>query len=94
VDGNNEILPLAWAVVLIEDEDNWKWFLNNLKDCLYEVETISMVIVSDWNKGLHKAVQQELPNAYHSYYYPHLTDNIQAGYWLVFIYFGGQQMPI
>lgn len=29
-DGNNQMFPIAWAVVKIENEANWTWFLNIL----------------------------------------------------------------
>ena len=29
-DGDNRIVPLAWAVVEIENDDNWDWFLRQL----------------------------------------------------------------
>ena len=27
LDGNNEILPLVWALVPVENKENWQWFL-------------------------------------------------------------------
>ena len=33
-DGNNNIFPLAFAVVGQEDTTNWCWFLHQLKICL------------------------------------------------------------
>ena len=30
-DANNGMYPIAWAVVDVEDEDNWTWFLQMLK---------------------------------------------------------------
>ena len=33
-DGNNNILPVAWAVVETENAENWTWFLNLLVEDL------------------------------------------------------------
>jgi hypothetical protein len=33
-DGNNNIYPIAWAVVAKEDTENWQWFLEQLKEAL------------------------------------------------------------
>nr|GFA97019.1 hypothetical protein [Tanacetum cinerariifolium] len=33
-DGNNHIYPVAWAVVNIENNDNWTWFLELLEEDL------------------------------------------------------------
>src|SRR4051812_9485293 len=29
-DPNNQMYPIAWAVVLIENKDTWSWFIHNL----------------------------------------------------------------
>ena len=31
-DSNNQIYPLAWVVVTVENKQNWKWFLELLLD--------------------------------------------------------------
>ena len=30
VDGNNQMFPIAWGVVNVENKDNWKWFIQIL----------------------------------------------------------------
>jgi len=27
MDGNNQIFPIAWAIVKVENNDPWQWFL-------------------------------------------------------------------
>ncbi|XP_060211943.1 uncharacterized protein LOC132639517 [Lycium barbarum] len=33
-DGNNQMIPLAWAVVEVENKHNWTWFIRILKEDL------------------------------------------------------------
>jgi len=33
-DGNDQILPIAYAIVEVENKDSWKWFLELLIDDL------------------------------------------------------------
>ncbi|GJX07842.1 multidrug resistance-associated protein 5 [Tanacetum coccineum] len=33
-DGNNQIYPIAWAVVSVKNKDNWQWFMKLLIDDL------------------------------------------------------------
>jgi zinc finger SWIM domain-containing protein 3 len=77
LDGNNEILPLAWAIVPIEDRENWQWFLKNLKESFLNIDCERMVVISDRDKGLLEALQEVLPKSYHSNYSQHIADNIQ-----------------
>jgi hypothetical protein len=82
LDGNNEILPLSWAVVPVEDAENWTWFLNHMKSAFHEIEYEHTVIISDRDKGLQTAVSSVLPDAHHSYCCQHLADNIQKSFGL------------
>jgi MULE transposase domain len=68
IDSNNEILLIAWAIVSIEDTENWTWFLEHIEKCFYEIGNEGMVIISDKDKGLVMAISKVFPLAYHSYY--------------------------
>ena len=46
-DGDNRIVPLAWAVVEIENDDNWDWFLRQLAASLGLCEMEHLAIISD-----------------------------------------------
>ncbi|XP_070015766.1 uncharacterized protein [Nicotiana sylvestris] len=52
-DGNNQMLPLAWAVVEIENMHTWRWFVNLLKGDL------------QLGDGLENATTDLLPNSEH-----------------------------
>ncbi len=34
LDGNNELFPVAWAIISSEDEESWKFFIWHLKHVL------------------------------------------------------------
>lgn len=51
LDGNNEMFPLAWAIVSGEDEKTWSFFLHHLKNILQQTERgNNWCIISDRHK--------------------------------------------
>ena len=49
-DGDNRIVPIAWAVVEIENDINWAWFVNHLKIDLELGDGNNYTIISDRQK--------------------------------------------
>lgn len=49
-DSNNQVFPIAWAVVDIENKPNWTWFLELLNDDLGLDGGRGLVIISDQHK--------------------------------------------
>ncbi|OAY67503.1 hypothetical protein ACMD2_20959 [Ananas comosus] len=81
IDGNNCILPLAWAVVEGENRYSWQWFLEQLRDGVVGDRDSSrantvLTIVSDRQKGLIDAVSDVFPDAAHGYCIYHLSTNL------------------
>ncbi|GJV36620.1 calcium/proton exchanger [Tanacetum coccineum] len=56
-DANNQMYLIAWAVVRVENSDNWCWFLALLHDDLKLQQGTGLTLISDGHKGLHKAVR-------------------------------------
>ena len=57
VDGNNQVVPIAFALVESENSESWLWFLKLLKRALVEGrENVS--VLHDHNAGLLIAVQK------------------------------------
>ena len=49
-DGNNHIFPVAWAVVTVENKDNWSWFLELLGEDLEIPSGQGLTLMSDQHK--------------------------------------------
>ncbi|CAI9264611.1 unnamed protein product [Lactuca saligna] len=64
-DANDKIYPIAWAVVNVENKQNWKWFLELLIDDLHLNLGNGFSLMSDQHKGLIKAVKELLPYVEH-----------------------------
>jgi Transposase, Mutator family len=54
-DGNNQLCIVAFAVVAIEDNDNWLWFLSKLVVDFQGIE----VFIADYSKGIEAAYFQD-----------------------------------
>ncbi|XP_019082513.1 PREDICTED: uncharacterized protein LOC104704215 [Camelina sativa] len=76
-DANNGMYPMAWAVVDIENEDNWVWFLEKLKVDFNLQEGQGFTIISDRQKGLLNAVERELPYVEHRMCARHIYGNLK-----------------
>lgn len=51
-DANNQMYPIAWAVVNVENRDNWCWFLAALSEDLHLYNGAYLTIISDGHKVL------------------------------------------
>ena len=49
-DGNNQVYPIAWAVVSVENKENWSWFMQCLIDDLGNAAGHGLTIISDQHK--------------------------------------------
>ena len=75
-DANNQMYPVAWAVVERETNDTWKWFIALLiKDLEINDNGAGWVFISDQQKGLINAMKDYLPNAEHRMCARHIYAN-------------------
>ncbi|XP_060179477.1 uncharacterized protein LOC132609489 [Lycium barbarum] len=81
VDGNNNIFPIAYAIVEKECKDTWQWFLNYLTIHIEIEEQYLWTFMSDKQKGLLEAFEEVLPNVSHRFCARHLHNNFKnAGF--------------
>ncbi|XP_052621081.1 uncharacterized protein LOC128126928 [Lactuca sativa] len=77
-DDNNGIFPIAWAVVSVENKENWKWFLETLSEDLQcWNDGNSLVLISYQHKGLIEAVKEVFPAAEHRQCAIHIYANFR-----------------
>nr|GFC36997.1 hypothetical protein CTI12_AA204890 [Tanacetum cinerariifolium] len=76
-DGNNQMFPIAWAVVNIENTDNWEWFLASLCEDLRLNGGDYMTVISYGHKGLIDTVKNLLPYAEHGQCARHIYANFK-----------------
>ncbi|GJW40778.1 hypothetical protein Tco_0066623 [Tanacetum coccineum] len=76
-DANNQMFPIAWAVVEVENKNNWCWFLSLLHDDLELDDGKGLTIISDAHKGLIEAVSTWFPDAEHRQCTRHIYANFK-----------------
>lgn len=79
VDANDTLFPLAFAVVDSETDDNWMWFLSELRKLL-GVSTDKMpilTILSERQNGVVEAVETHFPSAYHGFCLRHVSESFR-----------------
>ncbi|ESQ49473.1 hypothetical protein EUTSA_v10020100mg [Eutrema salsugineum] len=90
VDGDDEVFPLAFAVVDAETEDNWEWFLLQLRSALTTPSPINFVddqqkdlhescpitFVADRQKNLQESIPKVFANSFHGYCLRYLTEEL------------------
>ncbi|XP_057746915.1 uncharacterized protein LOC130966162 [Arachis stenosperma] len=74
-DANNHIFVVTYAIVDVENKDNWKWFLDLLQSDLGNYNDNKLCIISDMQKGLIPAVKEVMPMAQHRFCVWHLWQN-------------------
>nr|GEX14565.1 hypothetical protein CTI12_AA176900 [Tanacetum cinerariifolium] len=80
-DANNQMYPIAWAVVKVENIKNWSWFLSLLHDDLNLQQGTGLTLISDSHEvRLLDAVGDWLPNAEHKKCTRHVYANFKKKY--------------
>nr|GEW78238.1 hypothetical protein CTI12_AA105810 [Tanacetum cinerariifolium] len=76
-DANNQMFPIAWAIVKIENKNNWCWFLSLLCDDLDLQDGLGITIISDGHKRLVEAVKTWLHEVEHRHCDKHIYANFK-----------------
>ena len=75
LDGNSNIFPICIGIAEGENSDSWTWFLRNARVALGIGEGTGVVVLSDMEKGLERALADVLPQAQHSLCLFHIEKN-------------------
>ncbi|ERM95687.1 hypothetical protein AMTR_s00023p00214690 [Amborella trichopoda] len=79
VDANNELFPLAFAVVEKENYQNWYWFLSILSELLNGYPNLSaLTIISDRQKSLSEAIEKYFPTCLPSFCMRYMGENFKG----------------
>ncbi|GJR07408.1 heat stress transcription factor B-4-like protein [Tanacetum coccineum] len=78
LDLNNEIYPLAYALVEAERKSSWYWFLQCLGDDIDLHPNSNFTFISDRKKGIIPAIKTVYPE--HRYCLRHIHENMKHGW--------------
>ncbi|XP_068323884.1 uncharacterized protein [Pyrus communis] len=78
-DGDGALFPLAFGVVDEENDENWMWFLSELRVLLenYAEYMPRLTILSDRQKGIVDGVELNFPTAFHGFCMRYLSDSLR-----------------
>ncbi|GJS70060.1 transposase, MuDR, MULE transposase domain protein [Tanacetum coccineum] len=74
MDGNNQIVPIAFGICKGETGPCWSWWMSVLKECIGD--NPNLLFISDRHAAIALAVQNEFPLAYHVVCCRHLMMNL------------------
>ncbi|GJV67773.1 transposase, MuDR, MULE transposase domain protein [Tanacetum coccineum] len=74
MDGNNQIVPIAFGICKGETGPCWSWWMSVLKECIGD--NPNLLFISDRHAAIALAVQDEFPLAYHAVCCRHLMMNL------------------
>ena len=75
-DGDNHLFPLAFGIVDSENDKSWLWFMERVRYA-YGVRE-DLVIISDRNSSIPKAVHRVFPEAKYAVCMQHLWANVKS----------------
>ncbi|KFY65902.1 hypothetical protein V496_02260 [Pseudogymnoascus sp. VKM F-4515 (FW-2607)] len=77
IDANDNLLPLAWALVPTENVEWWSWFLGFVQEHFSWANSNNMVFISDRDKGIASAINTHFPNGNQAHCCQHIAANVQ-----------------
>ncbi|KAE8710974.1 Detected protein of confused Function [Hibiscus syriacus] len=78
LDGNEGFFPVAFAVVDVVNDDNWQWFLVQLKSALSIFQ--SVMFVADRQVGYIKPISMIFKNSHHDYCLHRLKEGLKGDF--------------
>ncbi|KAK2458871.1 MuDR family transposase [Trifolium repens] len=77
-DADGGLFPLAFAVVDVENDESWTWFMSELHKALeVNIECMPQIIfLSDGQKGIVDAIRRKFPKSSHAFCMRHLSESI------------------
>ncbi|KAI3886266.1 hypothetical protein MKX03_007986 [Papaver bracteatum] len=75
VDGENEIVPIAFSVVEEENDDGWGFFVQCVQNLVLGPSRKELTVITDMKESIVTSIKQFLPVAHHSFCLQHLTEN-------------------
>ncbi|KAL8166312.1 hypothetical protein V2J09_007811 [Rumex salicifolius] len=73
-DADDNVFPVAFAVVDSETDENWRWFLVQLKSAL--LTSNHLTFVADRQKGLKESIAEIFDNSFHGYCLRYLSEEL------------------
>ncbi|GMI84423.1 MUSTANG 7 [Hibiscus trionum] len=73
-DGDDSVFPVAFAVVDAENNDNWHWFLLQLKSAVST--SCSLTFIAARQKGLRESILEIFKGSYHGYCLRYLAEEL------------------
>ncbi|KAL0294049.1 UNVERIFIED_CONTAM: hypothetical protein Sangu_3226300, partial [Sesamum angustifolium] len=89
-DANDNMWPIALAIVQVENRENWCWFIREMLDDIGGLGTNRWSFISDRQKGLIEALRELVPDAEHRYCLRHMYANFQNQIQICTTYFFGK----
>ncbi|KAL4324050.1 hypothetical protein GQ457_11G016160 [Hibiscus cannabinus] len=73
-DGDDGVFPVAFAVVDAETNDNWHWFLLQLKPAVSRSSPLTFI--ADRQKGLQESISKIFKGSYHGYCLRYIAEQL------------------
>ncbi|CAN1764429.1 hypothetical protein LINPERHAP1_LOCUS9247 [Linum perenne] len=92
LDGDDDIFPVSFAIVDVENKDSWRWFMEQLRSAISSSEPITFV--SDREKELRELVLEVYGNGYHRFSLYHLLEEFKRNLKGPFLGDGRPSLPV
>lgn len=80
IDGNDNLLPICWALVPANDAENWTFFLKHLALSMGNLENESVVFISNYQNELVNEIHSSFPNAKYCHCCHSIADTLMNKY--------------
>ncbi|XP_051139505.1 uncharacterized protein LOC127257179 [Andrographis paniculata] len=79
VDADDALFPLAIAVVDVESDENWMWFISELRKLLgVNTDNVpQLTVLSERTEGMVQAVETHFPTAFHGFCLRYVSENFR-----------------